>query len=91
MHLSTTHLGSQYSDNENTVAEPDDASTGRVPGWRVWNAQASWAPSKRKGLEVQFGVNNLTDKRFYTRNVDGNLGRMVGMPRTVYLQGRYWF
>ena len=91
LHLSTTHLGSQYSDNENTVAEPDDASTGRVPGWRVWNAQASWAPSKRKGLEVQFGVNNLTDKRFYTRNVDGNLGRMVGMPRTVYLQGRYWF
>ena len=37
------------------------------------------------------GVNNLTDKRYYTRNVDGNAGRMVGAPRMVYVQGRYAF
>ena len=91
MGLSTTHLSSQYSDNENTVAEPADASTGRVPGWRVWNIRGSWAPQTKKGIELQFGVNNLTDKRYWTRNVDGNLGRMLGMPRTIYVQGRYWF
>lgn len=34
------------------------------------------------------GVNNLSDRRYYTRNVDGNAGRMVGAPRTAYLQLR---
>lgn len=91
MQLSTTHLGSQYSDNENTVEEAADASTGRVPGWRIWNIQGSWIPQRQKGIELRFGVNNLTDKRYWTRNVDGNFGRMVAMPRTVYVQGRYWF
>jgi Fe(3+) dicitrate transport protein len=36
-------------------------------------------------------VNNLADKRWYTRNVDGNAGRMVAAPRTFYVQGRYRF
>jgi Fe(3+) dicitrate transport protein len=34
------------------------------------------------------GVNNLADKRYYTRNVDGNAGRMVGAPRMAYVQLR---
>ena len=37
------------------------------------------------------GVNNIADHRYYTRNVDGNPGRMVGAPRTFYVQGRYAF
>jgi len=44
-----------------------------------------------KGFDVMAGVNNLTDKRYYTRNIDGNAGRMVGAPRTMYVQGRYAF
>jgi Fe(3+) dicitrate transport protein len=44
-----------------------------------------------KGSDVLIDVNNLTDKRFYTRNVDSNEDRMVGAPRSVYVQGRYSF
>ena len=42
-------------------------------------------------LDIRAGVNNLTDKRYYTRNIDGNAGRMVGAPRTLYLQANYAF
>jgi Fe(3+) dicitrate transport protein len=89
--LSTTHQSKQYSDTANTVAESADGSVGQIPGFRAWNAQVSWKVPGRKGFDIFAGLNNLTDKRYYTSNVDGNAGRMVGAPRTVYVQGRYAF
>jgi Fe(3+) dicitrate transport protein len=89
--LSSTHQSRQFSDNANTVAESANGGVGAIPGFRVWNAQVSWKMPGAKGFDVLAGVNNLTDKRYYTRNIDGNLGRMVGAPRTVYVQGRYAF
>ncbi|RZI41440.1 TonB-dependent siderophore receptor [Herbaspirillum sp. HC18] len=89
--LSSTHQSRQFSDNANTVAENASATVGEVPGFRVWNAQIGWKMPDVKGFDVVAGVNNLTDKRYYTRNVDSNAGRMVGAPRTVYVQGRYAF
>ncbi len=83
--LSTTHQSKQYSDTANTVTETANGGVGQIPGFRLWNANLSW---KLRGYEVAAGVNNLADKRYYTRNVDGNLGRMVGAPRTAYLQLR---
>lgn len=89
--LSSTHQSRQFSDNANTVAENAGGSVGAIPGFRVWNAQVSLKVPGVKGFDVLAGVNNLSDKRYYTRNVDGNAGRMVGAPRTVYVQGRYAF
>ncbi|WP_050464997.1 TonB-dependent receptor family protein [Herbaspirillum autotrophicum] len=89
--LSTTHQSRQFMDNANTIAEKADASTGEIPGFRTWNTQVSWKVPGAKGFDVMAGVNNLTDKRYYTRNIDGNAGRMVGAPRTMYVQGRYAF
>ncbi|MYM22342.1 TonB-dependent siderophore receptor [Duganella sp. FT135W] len=83
--LSTTHQSKQYSDTANTVAEAANGGVGLIPGFRTWNAQLSW---KQRAYEVAAGVNNLTDKRYYTRNVDGNAGRMAAAPRTAYLQLR---
>lgn len=91
LNVSTTHQSAQFSDAENTVIETADARVGRIPGFRTWNVQASWKPPMVKGSEVLVGVNNLTDKRYYTRNVDGNAGRMVGAPRMFYVQGRLAF
>ncbi|EKS70346.1 TonB-dependent receptor [Burkholderia sp. SJ98] len=87
--FSTTHQSSQYSDLQNTVAEPADGSNGRVPGFRVWDIQADWKIPGWKGSDLTLGVNNLFDKRYYTRNVDSNAGRMVGAPRMVYVQGHF--
>jgi Fe(3+) dicitrate transport protein len=83
--VSSTHQTKQYSDTANTVAETANGGTGVVPGFRVWNAQLSW---KQAAYEVSAGVNNIADKRYYTRNVDGNAGRMAAAPRTAYLQLR---
>ena len=85
--LSTTMQSGQYSDTANTREENADASNGRVPGFSVWNAQVSYQ-LPRHDSELIFGVNNLFDKRYYTRNVDGNAGRMVGAPRMFYVQAR---
>lgn len=91
--LSTTHQSSQFSDNANTWSEPSaiDAGRGLVPGYRLWNAQVGWKLPTATAVDLQLGVNNLADKRYYTRNVDGNLGRMVGAPRTTYVQARVAF
>lgn len=86
--LSSTHQGEQYSDAANTVAESANGGVGRIPGFRLWNAQLGWKLAGKPGYEIMAGINNLSDKRYYTRNVDGNAGRMVGAPRTAYLQLR---
>jgi Fe(3+) dicitrate transport protein len=91
VNVSTTHQGAQFSDTANTVAENAAATVGQIPGYRLWNAQLSWKPPFAKAVDLDLGVNNLADKRYYTRNVDANAGRMVGAPRTVYLQGRFGF
>lgn len=87
--ISSTHQSRQYSDNANTVAENAAASIGKIPGFRLWNAQASLKVPGVKDVNVLAGVNNFTNKRYYTRNVDGNAGRMVGAPRTLYVQGNF--
>jgi Fe(3+) dicitrate transport protein len=86
--LSSTHQSKQYSDTANTVAEAANGGVGEVPGFRLWNAQLGWKLPGKPGYEVMAGVNNLADKRYYTRNVDGNAGRMAGAPRTGYVQLR---
>ncbi|VVE90003.1 TonB-dependent receptor family protein [Pandoraea bronchicola] len=91
LNVSTTHQSSQYSDLANTEAEPADGSNGKVPGFRVWNLQAMYKIPGYKNADVTVGLNNVFDKRFYTRNVDNNAGRMVGAPRMVYVQGHFGF
>ncbi|AMO99535.1 tonB-dependent siderophore receptor family protein [Collimonas arenae] len=89
--LSSTHQSRQFADNANTIAETADGSNGEIPGFRTLNVQIDWKVPDTKGFDVFAGINNLTDKRYYTRNVDSNAGRMVGAPRMVYVQGRYTF
>lgn len=89
--LASTHQSGMYTDEANTGPEPASGGASRVPGFRLWSAQVGWKVPGQKGFDVLAGINNLTDKRYYTRNLDGNPGRMVGAPRTLYVQGRYSF
>ncbi|WP_442951960.1 TonB-dependent siderophore receptor [Orrella sp. JC864] len=88
LNLFTTAQGSQWSDTANTGPESADARNGRVPGFSVWNAQLSYKIPGRQGSDLALGVNNLFDRRYYTRNTDTNGGRMAGAPRMVYAQLR---
>ncbi|WP_211473530.1 TonB-dependent receptor family protein [Collimonas humicola] len=89
--LSSTHQSRQFADNANTIAESANGGNGEIPGFRTWNAQASWKVPGLKGAELLAGVNNLADKRYFTRTTDSNIGKLVGAPRTVYVQGRIAF
>jgi len=89
--LSTTAQSSHYTDAANTVDESADAKTGRVPGFAIWNFQASWKIPRTTRSDIVFGVNNLMDRRYYTRNTDSDGGRMVGAPRMFYVQARLAF
>jgi Fe(3+) dicitrate transport protein len=91
LNLSGTAQSAQYADAANTVAESPDAGNGRIPGFHVWNAQVGWKLAGQPRASLLAGVNNLADARYYTRNVDGNAGRMVGAPRTAYVQLRVAF
>ncbi|EJN09125.1 TonB-dependent siderophore receptor [Herbaspirillum sp. YR522] len=91
LNLSTTHQSRQFSDVANTVNESADGLTGQIPGYRLWHVQVDWKVPGAKGLDLFAGVNNLTDRRYYTRTTDGNFGRLVGAPRTIYVQARYSF
>ncbi|QBE64119.1 TonB-dependent receptor family protein [Pseudoduganella lutea] len=89
--LSATAQSRQFSDAENTMAESANGGVGSIPGFGTVNGQLGWKLAGKPGVQLLAGVNNLADKRYYTRNVDGNLGRMVGAPRTVYAQARMTF
>ena len=73
------------------MAESAKGDVGVIPGFRTWNTQAKWKVPGQAGLELVAGINNLTDKRYFTRTSDANLGKMVGAPRMVYVQGRLAF
>ncbi|MBB5370869.1 MULTISPECIES: TonB-dependent siderophore receptor [unclassified Janthinobacterium] len=89
--LSTTHQSRQFADEANTVLENAAGNLGIIPGYRTWNTQVKWKVPGQKGLELVAGANNLTNKSYFTRTSDSNLGKMVGAPRMVYLQGRLAF
>jgi Fe(3+) dicitrate transport protein len=89
--IATTHQSSQFSDLANTVQESADGSNGKIPGYRVWNIQGMFKVPRMKRTDIAIGINNLFDKRYYTRTADGNAGRLVGAPRTVYVQARIGF
>jgi len=89
--LSATAQSRQFSDAENTIAESANGGVGRIPGFGNINAQAGWKLPGKPAVQWLAGVNNLADRRYYTRNVDGNLGRMAGAPRTAYVQARMTF
>jgi len=91
LNFSGTAQSAQYADAANTVAESADAGTGRIPGFHLWNAQVGWKFDGQPRVDLVGGINNLANARYYTRNVDGNAGRMAGAPRTAYVQLRMAF
>jgi len=64
--------------------ESADGSLGDIPGYALLNLRAGYDFGKHAKLAV--GIKNVFDRRYFTRSVDQNLGKYVGMPRTFYVQ-----
>ncbi len=85
--LSTTflysHTTKSFSDANNTVYSPD-AEVGVIPAYTVmdWSATA-----KIKNYNIKFGVNNLTDARYFTFRTSEYPGPGIipSIGRTIYV------
>lgn len=78
-----------YSDAANTVKENAIGSVGRLPGYVVFNAQASHTfYQQNNGLSVKgtFSILNFANKRYYFRGIDSSpWGRQVAPSRTFMI------
>ncbi|WP_277962922.1 TonB-dependent Fe(3+) dicitrate receptor FecA [Pseudomonas sp. RIT-To-2] len=88
LNLDSSYQSSQFADNENTRAESADGSTGRIPGYVLFNSRAAYDFGPQlSNLNVAVGVKNIFNHEYFTRSYDdNNKGKYVGEPRTVYLQ-----
>ncbi len=80
----------QYGDDANTTTASADGKAGIIPGYAVWNLQAAY--KFEQGPTFALGINNLFDRRYYTRaSIEDNGGLFVAAPRTVYVQTSFTF
>lgn len=80
----------QFADEANTVIPTADGRFGRIPGWVIWNARATYDVSA--GSKLSVGVQNVFDRRYFTRaSLEDNGGLYAGPPRTVYVELRTRF
>jgi Fe(3+) dicitrate transport protein len=67
------YQSSQFADNENTVAESADGSTGRIPGYVLFNGRAGYDFGPQlSNLNVAVGVKNVFNHEYFTRSYDDN-------------------
>ncbi|NBB20850.1 TonB-dependent receptor [Runella sp. CRIBMP] len=78
-------IGKAYADASNTEAANSAATTGVIPAYTVQDLSASFKFLKHYNLKA--GVNNLTDKRYFTRRAGGypGPGLMPADGRTFYV------
>jgi Fe(3+) dicitrate transport protein len=80
-----SYVGQTYSDANNTSVPTPNANNGLIPSYAVTDITATYKFSK--GLNLKAGVNNLFDKRYFTRRAGGypGPGALPADGRTVFL------
>jgi Fe(3+) dicitrate transport protein len=79
-----SHVSSTYSDANNTEIPTSNANNGLIPAYTVTDLTANYKFSK--GLNIKTGINNLFDKRYFTRRAGGYPG-----PGALPADGRTFF
>lgn len=85
--LFTTQLsyaGESFSDANNTVAASANSNNGLIPSYTVTDITGTYKFGK--GVNIKAGINNLTDKRYFTRRSGGYPG-----PGALPAEGRTFF
>ena len=82
--LLTSHTSSAFGDADNTV-HSEDAVVGLIPSSTVLDLSATVHVAR--GWRLQGGVNNLTDRRYFTRRTDEypGPGILPSLGRSVYV------
>lgn len=77
-------IGQAFADASNTVTANAAATTGLIPAYQVQDI--SWSYKFKKYAQLKFGVNNLSDARYFTRRSGGYPG-----PGILPADGRTWY
>ncbi|MFD3408448.1 TonB-dependent receptor [Aquirufa sp. HETE-83D] len=77
-------IGQAFADASNTVAANAAATTGLIPAYQVQDISGSY--KFKKYAQLKFGVNNLSDARYFTRRSGGYPG-----PGILPADGRTWY
>lgn len=77
-------VGDSFSDANNTVASSANGNTGLIPSYAITDLTTSYKFSKN--LNLKAGINNLFDKRYFTRRAGGYPG-----PGALPADGRTFF
>ena len=83
----TSHTSASFGDADNTVRS-DDAVVGRIPSYSVLDL--SMTMNLPAGWRLQGGVNNLADRRYFTRRTDEypGPGILPSVGRSAYVTVR---
>jgi len=79
-----SHVGTAFSDANNTVAPIANGNTGLIPSYTILDLTASFKFSK--SLNIKAGINNMADVRYFTRRAGGYPG-----PGALPADGRNFF
>ena len=79
------YVDKTYSDANNTVKPTANGQTGLIPSYSVTDLTVTYKPSKK--LNLKAGLNNLFDKRYFTRRAGGypGPGALPGDGRTFFV------
>ena len=80
----TSHTSSSFGDADNTVRS-EDAVVGLIPAYTVLDLSATL--NLPRGWRLQGGVNNLADRRYFTRRTDEypGPGILPSLGRSLYV------
>lgn len=67
-----SHVDKVFTDANNTVAPTSNGQTGLVPGYTLLDIAATYRVGEKYNLRA--GVNNVTDKKYFTRRASGYPG-----------------
>ena len=79
-----SHVGKTFSDANNTIIPSTNGNTGLIPAYTVTDLTATYKFAY--GLNIKSGINNLFDKRYFTRRAGGYPG-----PGALPADGRTFF
>lgn len=78
------YVGESFSDANNTLLPTANAVNGLIPSYTVVDLSAKYKFSKK--LNIRAGINNLADKKYFTRRAGGYPG-----PGALPADGRTFF
>ena len=78
-------MGGTYSDANNTVNPTANAQNGLIPAYTIVDLTATYKLTKN--LKIKAGINNLTNRRYFTRRAGGypGPGALPGDGRTLFV------